>query len=48
MIILDSADPSFSNTLSKNEVDASEFSTTDGGTTWKVDTINVHAHSFSG
>ncbi|KAF2996155.1 hypothetical protein E8E14_001493 [Neopestalotiopsis sp. 37M] len=46
-IILDAADSSFVNTLSLNEATCSGVSTTDGGKTWVVDTIDIQAHTFS-
>lgn len=46
-IVLDSADNSFRDTLSLNEADSSDFTTTDGGKTWEVETINIHAHTYS-
>jgi hypothetical protein len=45
-IILDAADSSFINTLALNEATTSGVSTTDGGKTWVVDTIDIQAHTF--
>lgn len=46
-IILDSADASFRDTLSLNEADSSDFSTSDNGKTWKVSNINIHLHTYN-
>ncbi|KAH6654218.1 hypothetical protein BKA67DRAFT_272525 [Truncatella angustata] len=46
-VVLDSADSSFGNTLALNEATTSGLSTTDGGKTWVVDTINIQEHTFS-
>lgn len=46
-IILDSADASFRDTLSLNEADSSDFSTSDNGKTWKVSNINIHSHTYN-
>ncbi|KAL4937358.1 hypothetical protein BDV06DRAFT_232650 [Aspergillus oleicola] len=45
-IILDSADESFKDTLVLTEADSTDFSTSDGGKTWTVETINIHEHTY--
>ncbi|KAL4876198.1 hypothetical protein BJY04DRAFT_223282 [Aspergillus karnatakaensis] len=45
-IILDSADESFGNTLAINEATSSGLTTSDGGKTWTVQTIDVQAHTY--
>ncbi|KAI0009550.1 hypothetical protein F4779DRAFT_627697 [Xylariaceae sp. FL0662B] len=46
-VILDSADESFGDTLTLNEADSSGLTTSDGGKTWKVDSINIRSHTFN-
>ncbi|EPS28362.1 hypothetical protein PDE_03308 [Penicillium oxalicum 114-2] len=46
-IILDSADPAFGKTLVLNEARTSGLTTTDGGKTWTVATIDIGAHTFN-
>ncbi|ETS81531.1 hypothetical protein PFICI_06533 [Pestalotiopsis fici W106-1] len=46
-IVLDAADTSFINTLSLNEATTSAVSTTDGGKTWVVETIDIQAYTFN-
>lgn len=46
-IILNAPDPAYGRTLGLNEADTSGFNTTNGGKTWKVDVINIHAHTFN-
>lgn len=46
-VILDSADSTFGNTMALNEATTSGLSTTDGGITWVVDTIDIQQHTFS-
>ncbi|KAL3479595.1 hypothetical protein BJX99DRAFT_221906 [Aspergillus californicus] len=45
-ITLDSEDTSFGDTLAINEADSSGFSTSDGGKTWAVSTVNIHSHTY--
>ncbi|CEI62365.1 unnamed protein product [Fusarium venenatum] len=46
-IILDQADPSFSNTLGLNEATSSGLTSPDGGKTWTVGTISHKAFNFN-
>jgi len=46
-ITLNTTDLSYGKTLSLNEADSSGFDTSDSGKTWKVTTINIHAHTFN-
>ncbi|KAK6088131.1 hypothetical protein SCUP234_01197 [Seiridium cupressi] len=46
-VILDSSDSTFGDTLALNEATSSGLSTTDGGITWVVDTIDIQAHTFA-
>lgn len=46
-IVLNAADSTFGNTLAINEADNSGFSSSDGGKTWAVSTINIHQHTFN-
>ncbi|KAF7118662.1 hypothetical protein CNMCM5793_008200 [Aspergillus hiratsukae] len=46
-IILNSADSSFGNTLAINEATSSGLTTSDGGKTWSVATINIDSHTFN-
>ncbi|ODM14531.1 hypothetical protein SI65_10017 [Aspergillus cristatus] len=46
-IVLDSADSSFKDTLVLTEADSSDFTTSDNGKTWTVETINIHAHTYN-
>ncbi|KAL4812923.1 hypothetical protein BDW67DRAFT_178282 [Aspergillus spinulosporus] len=46
-IILDSEDTTFKDTLVLTEADSSEFSSSDGGKTWTVETINIHEHTYN-
>ncbi|KAI1084175.1 hypothetical protein F5B20DRAFT_523938 [Whalleya microplaca] len=46
-VILDSADESFGDTLALNEATSSGLTTSDGGKTWKVNTINIQSHTFN-
>ncbi|KAH6987151.1 hypothetical protein EDB80DRAFT_655440 [Ilyonectria destructans] len=45
-IILNATDATFGDTLVLTEATSSGLSTTDGGKTWKVDTINIQSHTF--
>ncbi|KAF7552846.1 hypothetical protein G7Z17_g4053 [Cylindrodendrum hubeiense] len=45
-IILNAIDTTFKDTLVLTEATSSGFSTTDGGKTWTVDTINIQAHTY--
>ncbi|EKG13824.1 hypothetical protein MPH_09006 [Macrophomina phaseolina MS6] len=45
-IILDSADPNYINTMGKGEGVTGEMSTSDGGKTWTVTTINIPEFTF--
>ncbi|KAJ5261402.1 hypothetical protein N7478_011997 [Penicillium angulare] len=45
-IILDSADESFGDTLVLTDATSSGLTTSDGGITWVVTTINIDAHTF--
>ncbi|PWY91290.1 hypothetical protein BO94DRAFT_488780 [Aspergillus sclerotioniger CBS 115572] len=46
-IILDVADPDYINTMAKGEGVTGDMSTTDGGKTWTVTTIDIPEFSFS-
>lgn len=46
-IILDSKDTTFKDTLVLTEADSTEFSSSDGGKTWTVETINIHEHTYN-
>ncbi|KAL4757457.1 uncharacterized protein BDW70DRAFT_171360 [Aspergillus foveolatus] len=46
-IILDSEDTTFKDTLVLTEADSTEFSSSDGGKTWTVETINIHEHTYN-
>ncbi|KAL4772310.1 hypothetical protein BDW60DRAFT_216674 [Aspergillus nidulans var. acristatus] len=46
-IILDSEDTTFKDTLVLTEADSTEFSSSDGGKTWTVGTINIHEHTYN-
>ncbi|KAF4469263.1 hypothetical protein FALBO_3843 [Fusarium albosuccineum] len=46
-IILNEADKTLINTLGLNEADSSGLTTSDGGKTWHVSTINIHSHTFN-
>ncbi|KAL6408904.1 hypothetical protein AUP68_07852 [Ilyonectria robusta] len=45
-IILNATDATFGDTLGLNKATSSGLSTTDGGKTWKVATINIQSHTF--
>lgn len=45
-IILDSADPNYDQTLGKGEGVTGDMTTSDGGITWDVTTIEIPEHSF--
>ncbi|GAP87050.1 hypothetical protein SAMD00023353_2500930 [Rosellinia necatrix] len=45
-IIMDVADPDYINTLAKGEGVTGDMSTSDGGKTWTVSTINIPAFTF--
>ena len=45
-IILDSADPNYSQTFGKAQGVTGEISTSDGGKTWVISTANIPAHTF--
>ncbi|KAL4897743.1 hypothetical protein BDV59DRAFT_49369 [Aspergillus ambiguus] len=45
-IILDVADPNYINTLAKGEGVTGDMSTSDGGKTWTVTTINIPEYTF--
>ncbi|KAL0255177.1 hypothetical protein SLS55_009707 [Diplodia seriata] len=45
-IILDSADPNYINTMAKGEGVTGEMSTSDGGKTWTVTTIEIPEFTF--
>ncbi|EMR67295.1 hypothetical protein UCREL1_5709 [Eutypa lata UCREL1] len=47
-IILDSADPNYDQTLGKAEGVTGEMTTSDGGITWDIGTIEIPEFSFSG
>ena len=47
-IILDSADPAYDATLGKGSGVTGEMSTSDGGVTWDVTTIEIPAFTFGG
>ncbi|KAH6658023.1 hypothetical protein BKA67DRAFT_204807 [Truncatella angustata] len=45
-IVLDCADETFANSLATYETTSSGFTTSDGGITWTVDTININEYTF--
>lgn len=45
-IILDTADPNYINTVAKGEGVTGEMTTSDGGKTWTVTTIEIPESSF--
>ncbi|RDW84158.1 uncharacterized protein DSM5745_04484 [Aspergillus mulundensis] len=46
-IILNAEDNTFKDTLVLTEADSTEFSSSDGGKTWTVETINIHEHTYN-
>lgn len=45
-IILNAADTTLGDTLVLTEADTSGLTTSDGGETWTVSMINIHAYTF--
>ncbi|KAI0128711.1 hypothetical protein BJ170DRAFT_342702 [Xylariales sp. AK1849] len=47
VVILDAADSSFGDTLALNEATTSGLSTSNGGITWSVETVDIQEHTFA-